>query len=95
MAGEADEAALSRFLRRLEGLDCAAGGEDPRDVVLVLDPMDLPEVDVVGPEPLQREVELVLGPLAGPLGGLGGEEHVLADLGQDLPINLLGTVPSQ
>ena len=52
--------------------------------------VDLPEVDVVGPEPLQRAVELVLGPPAGPLGGLGGEEDALADLGQDLAVDLLG-----
>ena len=35
-------------------------------------------------------MELVLGPSAGPLGGLGSEEDLLADLGQDLAVDLLG-----
>ena len=49
VAGEADEAAFARLLGGLEGLDGAAGREHLGDVVLVLDPVDLPEVDVVGP----------------------------------------------
>src|SRR5262249_56841135 len=89
MAREADEAALPRLLGRLEGLDGSAGGEDPRDVVLVLDRMDLPEIHVIGPEPLQGEVELLLGPPARPIGGLGGGEDALADRRRDLAIALL------
>src|SRR5262245_23342009 len=94
MAREADEPALPRPLGRLEGLDGPAGGEDPRDIVLVVDRMDLPEIHVIGPEPLQGAVELLLSPPARPLGGLGGEEHARADRRQDLAIDLLGvTVP--
>ena len=90
MAGEADEAALARLLRGLERLDRPAGGEDPLDLLPVADAVDLPEVHVVGPEPLQREVQLRLGLPAGALRGLGGEEDLLAHLRQDLAVDLLG-----
>ncbi len=41
----------------------APPGAKTRDVSFVLDPVDLPEIHVIGPEPLQREVELFFGPL--------------------------------
>ena len=48
VAREADEAALAGLLRRLEGLHRSSGSEDLVDVILRLDGVDLPEVEVVG-----------------------------------------------
>jgi hypothetical protein len=53
VAGEADVADLSLMLRQLERLDDAASREMALRVVLVSALVNLPEVQVVGLQPLQ------------------------------------------
>src|SRR5882724_2336701 len=76
--GESDEADLSFLLRLIQGLDDAALGEVEFRIVLVDDLVDLPEIQVIRPEALQRFLELPHGGLPIPSVGanLGHQEDV-------------------
>jgi len=85
MTREADVAALSRFLRGLDRFHRAAFGEDP---VGVLEPdhfVDLEQVDVVRPQPLQGLVDLPRRVLVRAAVDLGHEEDLVAEPLEGLP----------
>ncbi len=86
----ADEAALARLLGRLERFDGAARREDPLDVLHLVHAVHLPEIDVIGLQFLERRLQIRLGPFARPLAGLGGEEDVLAKLGNHGAVDVFG-----
>ena len=76
--GEPEEADLALLLG-LEGvLECSSRLEDPLGVVVVVDLVELPEVEVIGLEPAQAVFEVGLGVLGGPAAALGHEEDLVA-----------------
>ena len=90
MAGEAEEAALAGLLRGFESFDGAAGTEDAVHIRLLLNAVHLPEIDVIGLQGLEGNVELVFGVFPDSFGALGGEEDILADVGEDIAVHLFG-----
>ena len=92
VAGESHEADLALALGLLERLHGPALGEVPIGIVLVDDLVDLPEVEMVGAEALERLVELAHGHVlaAAMRAELGHEEHgVAAAAGEPLAHELL------
>ena len=83
VSGEADVAHFALRLGDLGGLDGAARLEDPLRVVVVVDLVELPEVQVVGAQAAQALVELFQGAVARPIADLRHEEDVVAMVGQD------------
>ena len=78
VAGEPDVADLA-LLPGLEGeLECAAGREDPVGIVVVIDLVELPEVEMIGPQPAETVFEVGLGVLGGAAAALGHEEDLVA-----------------
>ena len=78
VAGEAEEADLALLLG-LEGeLEGTAGREDPVGVVVVVDLVELPEVEMIGPQPAEAVFEVGLGVLGGAAAALGHEEDLVA-----------------
>jgi hypothetical protein len=63
MAGEADESCLPLFLSLIEALQHAPLGICQFRVVVVDDPMNLPEIEMIGPEP-QVTLRASAGPVA-------------------------------
>jgi len=63
-AGEADEPRLPLLLRLIERLEDATLGVRELRVVVVDDAVDLPQVEVIGPEPSKRLLEHAEGELA-------------------------------
>ena len=86
---ESDVAHLALGLGDLGGLDGAAGIEDPIGVVVVVDFVELPKVQVVGAQAAQALVELLQGAVAGPVADLRHEEDVVAMVGQSAAIAAL------
>ncbi len=66
------------------------GREDLVDVVLVLDGVHLPEVDIVGLQQAERGLQLLLRFLRRALDGLGGEKDVLPDALQTDAVSFFG-----
>src|SRR5258708_39561642 len=90
MGGESEETALAGFLRGFESFDRAAGTEDAVHIRLFLNAVHLPEIDVIGLQGLEGNMQLVLSIFPDSFGALGGQEDILAHFGEDVAIHLFG-----
>ncbi len=92
VAGETDESRFSLLLGLIEGLQHAAGGVRELGVVVVDDPVDLPEVQVICLEPPERLFEHLQGELPAPPVGadLGHQEDLVAPVPECPPEPVLG-----
>src|SRR5260370_9331016 len=77
VAGETDEAALTRLLRCLEGFQGAAGPEYGLDFLWRANIVHLPDVEVIGLEGFERDGQLLLGFVAGGRCGVRGLEVMI------------------
>ena len=89
VAGDAEMPHHLLLLHLEQRFHGAALGEDLVDIVLRADVVQLPEVDVIGLEQLERLLDHAHGAVARALLGLGGEEGLVAALGHDLADVLL------
>jgi hypothetical protein len=80
VAGESDEPHLAVLPGLGQGLDDPAGGEVQLGLVLVDDLVDLPEVEMIRPQPRQRLLELTHRdlPVAAVRANLGHQEDLVA-----------------
>src|SRR5450759_4195038 len=88
MAREANKAALTRFLRRFEGFNCAAGSEDLLHLIQHPHLMNLPEIDVVRLQSPQGLFEIRFRALTSTLGRFRREKNVLPEWRQDISVDL-------
>src|SRR5438445_6848168 len=88
VAGESNKAALAGFLGGLKCFHCASRSEDLVNLLLPLNAMHLPQVQVVCLEIFQRRVQFRLRACLGPLARLGREEDLFSDLIQAETIGL-------
>ena len=89
MAGESDETDFARLFGGFKCLHRPARPQNARNVALLLNIVHLPQVEVVGLQRGQREMELVFGLFPRALEALGSEENVLAEGRQDVAVSLL------
>src|SRR2546428_122277 len=80
MAGQAQEADTTLRAGLQECFESSALGEDPLEVVLGPQVVQLPEIEVIGPESAQAVVEQAQGTVAATLVSFGSKEDVPAAL---------------
>src|SRR5262245_16416931 len=89
VAREADEPTLTGFLGRLESLNCAAWSKDFLNFFQFIYSVNLPKIDVVSLQPLERKVQFLFRLFPRPFHRLRRHEDVLSKWWQDFTIDLL------
>ena len=90
VTGDADVIHQALIARRRECLDRSAGREGGLPLVVLHQVVQLDQIDVVDRQAFQRSFEFRPGIVAASLAGLGGEEYVVAMVGQPRPKPVFG-----